>query len=204
MRDEPFCGWDLWEYMWDHDDEPLHERERQRAREKARRRSARRWPEDRLARLLGNLRDRWWPGRLDGWRVVIVPEGGCGHPKFAADCVYRERLIRLTPDCGRSRRALASTLLHEICHAAVGGRPCGPTGHGIRFFQEVERLLASDAPIRIDHRHYLTEPDAALVDALPLCGLSRKAQAWRRRVSQERAQVPRAFLRRSQTIFSSR
>ena len=58
------------------------------------------------------------------------------------------RRRRIVVDCTRheSDKAIRSTLLHEMCHAAVPGRGIA---HGSAFWRELEMLLRKKAPIEV-------------------------------------------------------
>src|SRR5689334_6137280 len=83
MDDAIHCDSELWEYMWDHDDEPLRARDRARAAVaseeteassagRASRRCARRWDGARVSRELAYFWNRYWPGRALGYQVESV------------------------------------------------------------------------------------------------------------------------------------
>ena len=62
-------------------------------------------------------------------------------------------------------------LVHEMCHAV---REPFSRPHGIRFFQQVERMLEFGVPVAVDFLS-IDEPDADMVQAtLPRCAALRR------------------------------
>src|ERR1051326_1090404 len=181
---ETHCDSDLLDYMWEHDDEPIRDRERARvaiAKQEtmpvavagASEKCSHRWQQARLRRELAYFWNRYWLGRTLDYEIsdaFFKKE-----TRASASCYATARQILIDLTQHRSDRSVRSSLLHELCHAAAGPRS---RGHDIYFFREVERLLAAGAPIRIDFLYYEhgQDVDPDMLDMLPRCDEMRRRQ----------------------------
>lgn len=139
------------------------------------------WSDERLNALFLTYRDRYWPGRLRGYRVsAIAIDSAHGECDTASKSIWID-ISRHTSDY-----EVRSTLLHEMAHAAAGRRS---RGHDSRFFTELEHLLRSGARLSIDLAENENRPDISSVpDRFPL---SKKA-------------LTPAYARRRRSIVGSR
>jgi hypothetical protein len=103
----------------------------------------RRWTDQRLDRLFRRYNHLYWSGRLPLYSLR-VEEQNSDHVGLC-ECEKRTILIVVK---GRSDRAIRSTVLHEMCHAAAP-RPENHGYHGYAFWKQVEMLLRKRAPITI-------------------------------------------------------
>jgi hypothetical protein len=130
---------------------------------RGRKKVLRRWSDTRLKQLFDVFAERLWPDRkLNQWRVIarhFKREERC-RGFCSLECEY----IVIDLALCQSDRAVRGILLHEMCHAVCNG------GHDLRFFREVERLLAFGVPVNVDFSLYMNEPDVETVRAtLPRC-----------------------------------
>lgn len=98
------------------------------------------WTEIRLARLMARYRTQYWPRsrRLTRYRIQLATLDCLGQ------CDYEQRALLLDIKRHSSDRDVRVTVLHEMAHV-VAGR----TGHGSRFWEQIEHLLQRGAPITV-------------------------------------------------------
>lgn len=119
------------------------------------------WSDERLNALFRTYRDRYWPGRLRGYRVSVrTLDSAHGQCDTASKSIWID-VARHTTDY-----EVRSTLMHEMAHAAAGPRS---RGHDSRFFAELEHLIRSGARLSIDLAENENRPDISSVpDRFPL------------------------------------
>jgi len=94
-----------------------------------------------LRRLFERYNRRFWGGKLPGYGVRVGKVSKAG--PFQAYCDRRKKEITIdVPGMDRDTdRAVREQLLHEMCHAAVGGQ------HDDKFYAEIDRLRRLEAPV---------------------------------------------------------
>jgi hypothetical protein len=159
-----------WEYVYERDEEPPPRSCRRTIWDecspvptrRGRRRILRRWSEPVLRSLFDALARRLWPRQLEGWRVVTVyirHDSTC-----LAFCDLPRRTVALDLTRMTTDHMVRGVLLHEMCHAAS---PVG--GHGLPFFQQVERLLMLGVRVQFAIDWLLKGDEAADVRAALEC-----------------------------------
>jgi hypothetical protein len=99
-----------------------------------------RWTDQRLDRLFRRYNRLYWSGRLQSYSLRVEEPNS----DYLGLCDDKKRTILIVVK-GRSDRAIRSTVLHEMCHAAAPR----PENHGYAFWKQVEMLLRKRAPITI-------------------------------------------------------
>jgi hypothetical protein len=90
------------------------------------------WSDARLGRLFDRYNRVHWSGHLPAYRVRIA---SFEKEQRLGQCDWKKRLIEIDTEAHASDRKIHATLLHEMVHAATR------TGHGLKFFAQMERLL---------------------------------------------------------------
>jgi hypothetical protein len=100
-----------------------------------------RWTDRRLRRLFERYNVKFWAGKLPAVKLVAADYSSDGGELGA----YFPRALRIVihaEKCGTDRK-VRDTLLHEMCHVAVGRK----AGHGPKFNDELIRLYLKGAPL---------------------------------------------------------
>ena len=97
------------------------------------------WNQKRLQRLFERYNRKYWRGRLPPYRVMQAER-----LDVLGSCYYRKRIIEIDTGQHDSERHIRATLLHEMVHAATR------SGHDVRFFAQMERLLRRGALVTIE------------------------------------------------------
>ena len=144
---------------------------------------------DRLRRLLERYNRRFWRGKLRGVRIYNSSLMQRKRLMGAYNPVLRE--IQIDVKVHISDRQVRSTVLHEMCHAAVAANS---DEHGREFWAEVEKLLRQKAPINIGP--WGAPSLEALTKTMPRCfPLARRA------VARAKARIGRVRLRPSRSCI---
>jgi hypothetical protein len=101
------------------------------------------WTEEQLRETFARCNQKYWQGRLPAYRLVIATM-----PNAMGLCESRRKVISIDVEQHESDRAVRSTLLHEMAHAAADIR--GSRGHDLKFFAQIEKLLQLRAPVAIE------------------------------------------------------
>ena len=97
--------------------------------------------EEQLQAWFEQFRHRFFGGRLSKWRIAI---GSGQDPDIVDESGYsdaKSKTLYIAERALYSGKEAKTTLLHEMCHAAVG------RWHGKRFQAETARLKKEGAPI---------------------------------------------------------
>src|SRR6516225_9519030 len=97
------------------------------------------WNERRLERLFERYNQKFWRGQLPRYRLRIATLG-----ERLGQCDWKKKLIEIDIEANTNDRQIRCTLLHEMVHAATR------TGHGVKFFAQIERLMRRGALITIE------------------------------------------------------
>ena len=98
------------------------------------------WNDRRLRNLFDRYNRVYFMGKLIGWRVIAATLDS----HVLGECNWKKRTIRVDGWQASSDRSIRGTLLHEMAHAETHN-----SGHDVKFFAAVERLLEKGAPINI-------------------------------------------------------
>lgn len=133
--------------------------------------------EEQLQAWFEQYRHQYFGGRLSKWKVAIGSGPEPDINVLAGYCDDKSKTLYIKKRMLHTEESAQSTLLHEMCHAAVG------PWHGKRFEAEIKRLMKQGAPIpeaelmmfiRIPAEVIRQCVDDGLMDGLSL----EQAQTW--------------------------
>jgi len=99
------------------------------------------WTEKRLLALYQRYSRRYWDGELTRYKIGIMK---CRHCRGFTD--DSSRTVVVDVDGHWNDDEIRLTLLHEMVHVAARDGESRSAIHGLRFWQEVDRILQKGAP----------------------------------------------------------
>jgi hypothetical protein len=100
------------------------------------------WTDERLTGLFRYYNRKYWGDRLPKYSVSAADLSA---KDCLGQCDWRLRTIEIDTAKHKNDRAIRATVLHEMAHAATTRQKA----HGLKFWEELERLLRKGAPLKI-------------------------------------------------------